>query len=229
MFSFLDCLRDMNSLAVILRILAAALCGGLIGLEREFKRRPAGFRTHILVCLGACLTTMTSQYLSIHMHYFTDIGRLGAQVINGIGFLGAGTIIVTRRLNVKGLTTAAGMWVCAIIGLSIGAGFIEGSLIATALVLLAELVFARMEFWIFRHSRQLLLYIEYSDPECLDRSMEPTKKYSMRMADLEISRSAGNTDRRSAIVSLRPTMPYESDALVADLRDIPGMVFVEEL
>ena len=90
--------------------LLAVVCGGLIGLEREYKRRPAGFRTHILICLGAAMTTLTSQFLYLNLHYYTDMARLGAQVVAGIGFIGAGAIIVTRRRRVKGLTTAAGLW-----------------------------------------------------------------------------------------------------------------------
>lgn len=108
--------RDFTLESIALRLLFAALCGGLIGLEREYKRRPAGFRTHIIICLGAALTTLTSQYLALILGYATDITRMGAQVIAGIGFIGAGTIVVTRQKTVKGLTTAAGLWVTAIIG-----------------------------------------------------------------------------------------------------------------
>ena len=108
MLSCLDSLRDLNQLSVIVRMLAAVLCGGTIGIERSRKRRPAGFRTHILICLGAAMTTMTSQFLYLELRLYTDIARLGAQVVAGIGFIGAGTIIVTRNRRVKGLTTAAG-------------------------------------------------------------------------------------------------------------------------
>ena len=106
MLPVFDAVRDVTLLSVALRMLLAAMCGGVIGIEREFKRRPAGFRTHILICLGAAITTLTSQYLSLHLGYQTDISRLGAQVIAGVGFIGAGSILVTRRQRVKGLTTA---------------------------------------------------------------------------------------------------------------------------
>lgn len=127
MLSVFDGLRDITMLSVTVRMLLAVLCGGLIGLERAYKRRPAGFRTHILICLGASMTTMTSQFLYLNMHYYTDMARLGAQVIAGIGFIGAGTIIVTRQQRVKGLTTAAGLWAAAIIGLAIGGGFMKAA------------------------------------------------------------------------------------------------------
>ena len=140
MLSFLDPLRIMTAQNVLwitlLRLAVAMFCGGAIGLERGKKRRPAGFRTHMLVCIGATLAMLVSQYLSMMETTFwaalvspnapkTDLSRLGAQVINGIGFLGAGTIIVTGRQEVKGLTTAAGLWASACMGLAIGAGFVE--------------------------------------------------------------------------------------------------------
>ena len=134
MLPWFDGLRDVTLASVTVRMLLAVLCGGIIGLERAYKRRPAGFRTHILICLGAAITTLTSQYLYLNLHYFTDMARLGAQVVAGIGFIGAGTIVVTRQQRVKGLTTAAGLWASAIIGLAIGGGFYEGALLATVLV-----------------------------------------------------------------------------------------------
>ena len=91
-----DPIRTLSFWAILVRLTLAVVCGGVIGAERETKRRPAGFRTHILICLGAAITTLTSQYLLLSLHLFTDVARLGAQVISGIGFIGAGTIIVTR-------------------------------------------------------------------------------------------------------------------------------------
>ena len=142
MLTIFDGLREISILSVAVRMCLAVICGGIIGMEREYKRRPAGFRTHILICLGAAMTTMTSQFLYLYMHYFTDMARLGAQVVAGMGFIGAGTIIVTRRQRVKGLTTAAGLWTAAIVGLSLGGGFYEGGIFATILILLAEMIFS---------------------------------------------------------------------------------------
>ena len=121
MIETLDYLRQINMLSVMLRLTLAMFCGGMIGLERGRKGRPAGFRTYMLVCLGAALTILLSQYEYFMINHTwaeqaseigirTDVSRFGAQVINGIGFLGAGTIIVTGRQEVKGLTTAAGLW-----------------------------------------------------------------------------------------------------------------------
>lgn len=157
MLESMNFLRELTPLSLMVRLLLAMVSGGLIGLEREYKRRPAGFRTHILICLGACMTTMTSQYLAVTMGYSVDLSRLGAQTVAGIGFIGAGTIIVTRQQRVKGLTTAAGLWTCAIIGLVIGAGFVESAAICVCLILLAELLFVKLEYSLLRHSREHIL------------------------------------------------------------------------
>ena len=140
MLHIFDFAREMNTLAVAFRLVLAVLCGGLIGIEREYKRRPAGFRTHILICLGAAMTTLTSQYMFLTMHLYTDVARLGAQVIAGIGFIGAGAIMVQRHA-VHGLTTAAGIWVAAGIGMAVAAGLYEVGIAATVLSLIGLEVF----------------------------------------------------------------------------------------
>ena len=152
MLHTLDFLREFTFVSVAFRLSLAMLSGGMIGLERGRKGRPAGFRTYMLVCLGAALTMLLSQYetvlletrwatLAQEIGLRTDVSRFGAQVINGIGFLGAGTIIVTGRHQVKGLTTAAGLWASACMGLAVGAGFYECVFLAFALIFLCVRVF----------------------------------------------------------------------------------------
>lgn len=146
MLHCLDFLRGMDLLSVTVRVLLALVCGGMIGIERSEKRRPAGFRTHILICLGAAMTTATSQYVYVVLGLYSDVARLGAQVIAGISFIGAGAIIMTKWRRVRGLTTAAGLWVAAIVGLCCGAGFYEGAVYGTALVLVAEVFFSKLAY-----------------------------------------------------------------------------------
>ncbi|WAM31071.1 MgtC/SapB family protein [Caldicellulosiruptor naganoensis] len=131
----------------ILKIIFAILAGGLIGMERENVHRPAGFRTHILVCVGSTLVMMTSEYIfNVYYkgHGNIDVARLGAQVISGIGFLGAGTIIKDGA-TVKGLTTAATLWAVACIGLAIGIGYYKGAVVATAAVYLTLIFLKKFE------------------------------------------------------------------------------------
>ena len=117
-----EVLKELNSISVTVRLMLSLVCGGILGVERGRKKRPAGFRTYMLVCMGAALVMITNQYI-VEVYGGSDPARMGAQVISGIGFLGAGTIIVTGRNRVKGLTTAAGLWAAACVGLSLGIGF----------------------------------------------------------------------------------------------------------
>lgn len=220
MLSFLDSVRDLTTGAVVLRMLLAAAAGGAIGLEREFRRRPAGFRTHILICLGACITTMTSQYLLLEMHYYTDITRLGAQVVAGIGFVGAGAIVVTRSRQVKGLTTAAGLWVSAIIGLSLGAGFYEGGIYAMLLVLGAELVLTRFEYRTLRNSSRLNLYVEYETRPQLDGVLMLLEREHIKASRLEITRSGCGY---CAVLALQLPRDIDLTAVLSRVGDMPGV------
>lgn len=128
-------LKEPNIVALLVRTLLAILCAGIIGYDRNVHGASAGFRTHILVCIGAMIAMSTGQYAA--MYYTTDVVRIGAQVVSGIGFLGAGSIMVNKR-HIKGLTTAAGLWASACIGLAIGIGFYEGALVGTAAVFFTE-------------------------------------------------------------------------------------------
>ena len=226
MLSFLDPLREITTIAVLVRLIFAMLCGGAIGIEREHKRRTAGFRTHILICLGAAMTTMVSQFLFKEMHLYTDIGRLGAQVIAGIGFIGAGTIIVTKRRQVKGLTTAAGLWTCAIIGLAVGAGYYEAAVLATAIILLAEIFFSRFEYWVLDNARNINIYVEYSGNEYLDSVIRLLKTYRVVILDLEITKSGANS---CAIFQLQLPKKLSHDKLMTVVSTAEGIISVEEL
>ena len=230
MLSIFDPLRDVTLLSVAVRMLLAVLCGGAIGIEREYKRRPAGFRTHILICLGAAMTTLTSQYLYLVMGLFTDMARLGAQVVAGIGFIGAGTIIVTRRQRVKGLTTAAGLWTAAIVGLAIGAGFYEGGIATTLLVLLAELVFSRLEYRILANAPEINLYIEYRDRATLDELLHLYREQGLKVVNLEITRSKGSEKHNAcAIFTVQMDRKHTVEGLLRDIIAIDGVFQVEEL
>lgn len=225
-----DSLRQMTLLSVTVRMLCALLCGGIIGIEREYKRRPAGFRTHILICMGAAMTTLTSQFLYVCMGYYTDVARLGAQVIAGIGFIGAGTIIVTKQQRVKGLTTAAGLWVSAIVGLAIGAGFLEGALFVTALVLLAELLFVKLEYRLLNNAPERIYYMEYSDKECLEAILSLFKEMGILVLNMEITRpEESEIHNASAIFYVRMKKQLTADEMQSRFHAVKGMHLFEEL
>lgn len=126
-------LNQLNIYSITLRIVLALLLGGVLGIEREQKQHPAGFRTYVIVCLGATLACITNIYMYEHFGG-NDPARIPAQVVSGIGFLGAGTILVTRNNHIKGLTTAAGLWCCATIGIAIGSGFYSGAILCSVII-----------------------------------------------------------------------------------------------
>ena len=230
MLPIFDEFREISMMATAIRMLLAVLCGGLIGIEREYKRRPAGFRTHILICLGAAITTMTGQFLALQLHYPTDMSRLGAQVVAGIGFIGAGTIIVTPKQRVKGLTTAAGLWTSAIVGLALGGGFYEGGLLTTALILLAEMVFCRLEYRMMESAPEINLYVEYRDKACLEALLKLFRELNLKVLGMEITRSTGNeTLNACAIFSLRLNKKCREEILLHRMHETDGVFSVEEL
>ena len=229
MLHVFDAFRDISTLSVGIRLLMAVLCGGVIGLEREYKRRPAGFRTHILICLGASVTTLTSHYLLLYMECYTDVGRLGAQVIAGIGFIGAGCILVTRNRRVRGLTTAAGLCSAAIIGLAIGAGFYEGAIYATLLVLLAEMVLTKLKYLLWRDTPEINLYLECTQNACLDQLMQDLRMEGVKILDLEITRAtACEQGTACALLTLQLHKQYDMDQLLREISDCQGVMSVEQ-
>lgn len=230
MLEIFNGLRNMTLLSITVRMLLAMFCGGLIGIEREFKRRPAGFRTHILICVGAAITTMTSQYLFVCLGYYTDMARMGAQVVAGIGFIGAGTIIVTNKQRVKGLTTAAGLWSAAIVGLAIGGGFFEGGLLATVLVLFAELLFVRLEYRLLRSVQERLYYIEYTGRGTMDDILTLFRSHDVRVLSMEINRSEETAHHNaSAFFHIRVSKNVSPIQLVADLKELKGVYAIDEI
>ena len=231
MLEFLNFLRDgqLDALSVAVRLVLSVICGACIGLERERKRRPAGFRTHILICLGAAMTTLTSQFLVLNLGLFTDMARLGAQVIAGIGFIGAGTIIITKRRQVKGLTTAAGLWADAVVGLCLGAGFFEAAIVATVIILLAEIVFARLEYFLISNARSFNIVIEYIEGGYLGRIVDEIKQTGTDILDLELTKTNKEERTCCAVFSLRLPRKITHGELVSKVSKLSCVINVEEL
>ncbi len=147
-------------LKIVIRLILSVIVGLIIGSERAKHGRAAGMRTHTLVALGACLTSLMSVYLSEVVGVPGDIMRISAQVISGIGFLGAGMIIIKNNDIITGLTTAAGVWTTSIIGISLGYGFYTGAIICTVLFLISVVLFSKFEK---RKKSAETVYVEISD------------------------------------------------------------------
>lgn len=234
-------LNEFNMISSAARMLLAILCGGLIGLEREKKRRPAGFRTYMLVCLGAAMTMLLSQYeaLMLTTHWAdyagvagatTDVSRFGAQVINGIGFLGAGTIIVTGRQEVKGLTTAAGLWASACMGLAIGAGFYECVLVGFLFIVLSFKVFPLIENEVTAKGRNMNLYVELDSTELVGQIIAVMKAIEVKIYDIEIYRGTeSDMPYPSAVFAIRLPQRLPHISLLAMVSAVEGIRTIEEI
>ena len=158
--AFFGYVGEFNTFSVLLRIFLAVISGGAIGYERGRHGRAAGFRTHLLVCLGGAMTSLCSVFVSTVAGMDGDIFRISAQVISGIGFLGAGIILVKNNSTVAGLTTAAGMWVTATIGVAFGYGFYGGGVLAAIICVVNAALLTRVE-----HNRlqAIRFYVEVDD------------------------------------------------------------------
>ena len=241
MQDMLAILREFNFASVVLRLLLAMICGGYIGLERGRKRRAAGFRTYMLVSLGAALTMLLGQY-EFHMLQNTwsqsaefvgnkiDVARFGAQVINGIGFLGAGTIIVTGKQEVKGLTTAAGLWASACMGLAIGAGFYECMLLAFLLIFLSIRLLPANENFIIENARNMNLYIEFRSLDDVGKILSQVKQFDAQIYEVDISRGGEEWHRNpSAVLSMRLKQKLPHAQVMTALMDLDCVATIEEV
>ena len=229
MLSIFDSLRGMDMGAILFKMVAACLCGAVIGLERSARNRPAGFRTHILVCMGAAMATTTGLYLLLKLELPSDVSRISGQVISGLGFIGAGTIIVTKKMSIKGLTTAAGLWTTGIIGLAVGSGYYEMGLIGTVLVLIVETWMGSMVGGKIQHNPEYTIEISYYDKNSLDNVMRFCKDQHMTIINLriqsletEIALDEEKQPRYTADVSLRGNMAC--DALLQLINLMPGVL-----
>ena len=235
----MDYLRQFNLASVLLRLTLAVVCGGLIGVNREHKRRPAGFRTYMLVCLGSALTGVLSQYLWVMMgtawaeasrllDKTTDVSRIGAKAIGGVGFLGAGTILITDQSEVKGLTTAAGLWASACLGLAIGAGFYEGTLLGFGAIFLSIKVLPRIEEFLLSRSRNMNLYVELVSPERLRDFIALLKAMGIRIFDVELDRK-GDSGGVSVIFYLHLPKNQSHTKLLTNLSYSPDVRSIDEI
>ena len=219
-------LMELTELTIIVRLLLALLFGGLLGLERTRKRRPAGMRTYMLVCTGSTIVMMTGQFM---LAFFGgDPGRMPAQIISGVGFLGAGTIMVTRYNRVKGLTTAAGLWVSACMGIAIGIGFYFGALVML-LMLLFVMVFADyMESTYTKRLRRIPMFIIFGNVTDLKPFIAGMREKGVEMNDVETTRS-DNKEGIGLFCVLRLPPGADRAGVIQMVENSSGVLFSEVL
>ncbi|WHH57307.1 MgtC/SapB family protein [Petroclostridium sp. X23] len=222
----------MDIQTVIMRLLLAVVLSGLIGIEREDKNRPAGFRTHILVCVGSALVMITSEFIFYKYRGITnmDPGRMGSQVVSGIGFLGAGTII-RQGLNVKGLTTAASLWAIACVGLAAGIGFYEGAIAGAIIIYLTLIFLSRFGKMLQSKASQLNLIVEMENtPGKIGEIGLLLGKYDIYIKNIEFI-SDDAADESEILLRLTLKLPHglTHERVVKEVARIHGVSKVEEI
>lgn len=223
-----DALRDLTPISLAFRFLLCILIGGALGLERGRKHRPAGFRTHILVCLGAAMVMMTNQYVYTNMG--GDPTRMGAQVVSGIGFLGAGTIMVTGKQQIKGITTAAGIWTAACCGLAIGIGFYEAAILGVVVIMLVMVVFTRLDSYIHRRGRTMELFIEFDQQTRFSQFIDYVRSLDISIYNIQMQKTKyGGEEHFSQIMLTVQHKGVSGEDTLALLSNAPGVHYIEEL
>lgn len=218
----------LNEWTIIFRLVLASILSGMIGFEREFHGRAAGFRTHILLCIGSTLVMLTSMH--IFDIYYTraavDPARIAAGVVTGIGFLGAGAIIHSKS-SIKGLTTAASLWVVAAIGLGVGSGLYLGSIITTILTLVALMIFSRIEHSMIRKDWYRTIVIEAKDgADRLKAIRETLAEYRNEITDFEADR-AKDAANMVLKLGLKLYEPRLADNILEDIGRLEGVKSVK--
>ncbi len=220
---------ELTLLGVVLRILIAIVLGGIIGMERGLNNHSAGMRTYMLVCVGACLIMMTDQYI------YTSLGsgdptRMGAQVVSGIGFLGAGTIMVTRHNQIRGLTTAAGLWAAAGIGLALGVGFYEAAVLGTLAIFVILTLLHRWDESMLKNAKVLTVYMELSLEQPLSNFLHQLRKMDISFSDIQMEQGQTiDEDVRAFLITLKRKQRIKHSVLLSKIRKLDGVIYLEEL
>ncbi len=220
-------LQEVNFASTLVRILLAALAGGLVGIEREFHGRAAGLRTHMLVSLGAALTAMVGLFLAQQPGINTDAARISAQVMSGVGFLGAGTILLKKgNSQITGLTTAAGIWATAAIGLAVGYGFYFGAFITAATVIFAFTLVSSIEFRLNLKRQKMFVYLEIDSVDAVQSTVD-TLQTQFGAKEVQVTTARSGTASYvgiEALIRIPPKVTVEEK--VEKLHRLDHVIFV---
>lgn len=226
-------LSELTTVTMIIRVLLAAVAGALVGVEREFHGRAAGLRTHMLVSLGAALSALIGALLSIEMAEMginSDAQRTGAQVMSGVGFLGAGTILVKKgNSRISGLTTAAGLWATAAIGLAVGYGLYEAAFTTVFVVMLAFTLVSRIEYLMNRKRQRLFIYLELDSVQSVQSMMKKMEK-EFSGAEIQVTPPRSGTSPHvgmEALIRMPPKVSVEEK--IEKLHNLEHVVFALQI
>lgn len=218
---FLIDITAWNLRNVILRLVIAMVLGGVIGIDRGAKRRGGGARTDASVCIGAALVMMIGQFIEVWSPGISDIARMAAQVISGVGFLGAGSILVSGH-QVKGLTSAAGIWLCACVGLAVGIGFVDGAVLATGILLIGLHILPHVEEKIYQYSRYVSLYVEADEGGTSADFLHYLKMDGCKIDRFDVDKSGG-VQSFTILTTVRLPKNLDRDEYIEELSRLPGI------
>lgn len=225
-----DWLANINIWSILVRLILAVILGGVIGVERATKRHAAGFRTYTLVCVGSAIAMLTNQFMFAQFGG-GDAGRLGAQVISGIGFLGAGTILVTSRNQIRGLTTAAGLWACACLGLAIGIGFYTLAIASVVLILAALTVFTYLENYFTDKTKSMDIHVELDTRTNLKDLIKYIRSNMMKVKSIEHNPAYASSGLSVYTISieLEKNNKLTHKNVLEEIRKLEYVNYVEEI
>ncbi len=214
--------------SIVIRIVVSLVIGMIIGIDRGAKRRGGGARTTITVCLGATMVMLMEQYLEEIYPERIDISRIAAQVISGVGFLGAGSILVSGH-QIKGLTSAASIWTCACVGLAVGIGFIDGAVVLTALWLAGVHLVPYIEERVYKYSRYITLYIEVEDGKAITHVSRFLKQDHCFTDTFYVDKPKAKGQHFQIVTTFKIPRGKNREDYQRSLQEIKGVVSINEI
>jgi len=227
MEQLLEFLRSFNIWTVLIRLSLCVIIGGIIGTERGKQGRAAGMRTHILVCMGAALSAMLGFYITEVIDLSGDPMRISAQVVSGIGFLGVGTIMLKGRFQITGLTTAAGLWCSAAIGLALGAGFYEGALVTFILTVATVTFMHKLEYKFIKHYRRFGIYVEIVSDKSVRKTIDSLSEL-FNISDIQVTLPRSGTAGNVGIELNVHTKTQSPECVALEIEKLDWVVFAIE-
>lgn len=226
-----DYLHTLNMGSTIFRLLLAMFLGGLIGVDRGMKKRVAGVKTHIIVCMGATLVMMTGEFIHLYSNGAGsgDTARLGAQVVSGIGFLGVGTIIVTGQRHVSGLTTAASLWTSACIGLATGIGYYSGACLTTLGLMIVFRYSKYIEAYVEEHSNTFDVYMEFENEDKMGTAIKKLREEDILITNVVVIKKKSKAQSIVVQATLEAARWKARHTVFRETRQQDGVLSVEEI
>ncbi|WP_313182395.1 MgtC/SapB family protein [Lacrimispora sp.] len=222
-------LSQVNIASIAFRLFLSIILCGAIGMERGLRNRPAGFMTYLLVGCGSALIMITNQYIAT-IYTNVDPTRMASQVVSGIGFLGAGTIITTSKNEIRGLTTAAGIWAAAAVGLAVGIGFYGGAILGSIFIIFSLMYLKKIDLYIKTHAKTMEIYLEYNEEFSMQNLSLYTEQSQYEIFDMEagkIKTLNGEFGTLTFDVNFRHKVNHLK--IIEEIRQLPGILYVREV